>query len=397
MMEWSRDRPADPQPARALPARRADRVRPRSPAASRGGPRARPTGDARRKADRSLRRKGLRRSPRIRARGRAKVGDDGLRWCAAPAVPTTTDVDELEAALRLREMRPAQLGLHRRHGRTWRTRVYGRAPWSSRGQPSGAREETVMAQTATDRRRRRRRRDPAGRPDVAAFWENVSGGRYSISDVTADRWDPALYYDPDPAAPEKTYSKIGGWVRSFEWDPLRVEAPDPAARRRRDGRRAEVGGQRRTRQVLLDYGSPERPLDRERTAVILGNAMAGEKHYRTALRDQLPRAGARARASADASRALPPEVRERSSRRRTSAERRDSRRSPRTRCPASSRTSSPVGWRTCSTSAARTTSSTRPARRPWRRWRPPIEGLVSGEYDAAITGGIDRNMGPRRT
>ena len=30
-----------------------------------------------------------------------------------------------------------------------------------------------------------------------------------------------------------------------------------------------------------DYGWPERPLDLERTAVILGNAMAGEKHYLT--------------------------------------------------------------------------------------------------------------------
>ena len=34
-------------------------------------------------------------------------------------------------------------------------------------------------------------------PSAAAFWENVKGGRYCISDVTLDRWDPALYYDPD--------------------------------------------------------------------------------------------------------------------------------------------------------------------------------------------------------
>jgi len=34
-------------------------------------------------------------------------------------------------------------------------------------------------------------------PNVAAFWENVKKGRYSITDVSADRWDPALYYDAD--------------------------------------------------------------------------------------------------------------------------------------------------------------------------------------------------------
>ena len=40
-------------------------------------------------------------------------------------------------------------------------------------------------------------------PDAAAFWRNVTTGRYSISEVDPERWDPALYYDPDPKAPEK--------------------------------------------------------------------------------------------------------------------------------------------------------------------------------------------------
>ena len=47
-------------------------------------------------------------------------------------------------------------------------------------------------------------------PDTGAFWSNVTSGRYSISEVDPERWDPALYYDEDPKAPEKTYSKIGG-------------------------------------------------------------------------------------------------------------------------------------------------------------------------------------------
>ncbi len=43
-----------------------------------------------------------------------------------------------------------------------------------------------------------------------------------------------------------------------------------------------------TREALEDYGYPERPLNLDRTAVILGNAMAGEKHYFTALRLYFP-------------------------------------------------------------------------------------------------------------
>ena len=43
-----------------------------------------------------------------------------------------------------------------------------------------------------------------------------------------------------------------------------------------------------TREALEDYGYPKRPLDLDRTAVILGNAMGGEKHYLTALRIYFP-------------------------------------------------------------------------------------------------------------
>jgi hypothetical protein len=64
-------------------------------------------------------------------------------------------------------------------------------------------------------------------PDAATFWQNIRAGRYSISEVDPARWDPALYYDPDPKAPDKTYSKIGGWVRDWTWDPLGWHLPIP--------------------------------------------------------------------------------------------------------------------------------------------------------------------------
>ena len=79
-------------------------------------------------------------------------------------------------------------------------------------------------------------------PDARAFWENVKRGRYSISDVTPDRWDPDQCYDPDPAAPAKTYSRIGGFVREWSWDPIAWKLPIPPRVRRRHGRRAKVGG-----------------------------------------------------------------------------------------------------------------------------------------------------------
>ena len=42
-------------------------------------------------------------------------------------------------------------------------------------------------------------------PDGEEFWNNIRGGRYSITETPPDRWDPALYYDADPSATDKTY------------------------------------------------------------------------------------------------------------------------------------------------------------------------------------------------
>ena len=223
---------------------------------------------------------------------------------------------------------------------------------------------------------------------------NVSDGHYAISEVDPARWDPALYYDADPQAPGKTYSKIGGWVRDWDWDPLGWKLPIPPQGRRRHGRRPEVGRGLHARWRSPTRAGPTAPLDLDRTAVILGNAMAGEKHYLTNLRIVFPelareleqrrelrraaggRAGAPSRGELREQPATPccP-------------------RSPRTRCPASWPTAWPGGSRTSSTSTARTSPSTPPAPRRWRRWTRRSRASSTHEFDVAITGGVDRNMG----
>ncbi len=65
-------------------------------------------------------------------------------------------------------------------------------------------------------------------PSAPAYWNNIVSGRDSIREVPADRWDAASYYDPDPAAPGKTYSKIGGWVQDFQFDWKRYRVPPRA-------------------------------------------------------------------------------------------------------------------------------------------------------------------------
>jgi acyl transferase domain-containing protein len=171
--------------------------------------------------------------------------------------------------------------------------------------------------------------------DAASFWENVKSGRYSISEVPVERWDPELYWDPNPKAPDKTYSKIGGWVLDWEWLPLEWHLPIPprvSDAMDRTQKWAVIG----CREALADFGYPERPLNPERTAVILGNAMAGDLHYQTAMRISFPEYARELAA-------------------------------PRTRCPGSWPTSSPGGWPAFSTFMDPTTSSMPPVLPPRRR------------------------------
>ena len=144
-------------------------------------------------------------------------------------------------------------------------------------------------------------------PNLTTFWENIKNGRYSITEVDPVRWDPALYYDADPHAPDKTYSKIGGWVRDFAWEPMKWRLPiPPRVADAMDG--SQKWAIACTRAALQDYGYPERPLDPDRTAVILGNAMGGERHYFTVMRVYFPEY-AQELAESGSFAALPPAVR----------------------------------------------------------------------------------------
>ncbi|HOG61821.1 MAG TPA: beta-ketoacyl synthase N-terminal-like domain-containing protein, partial [Flexilinea sp.] len=57
--------------------------------------------------------------------------------------------------------------------------------------------------------------------DVPSFWNNIVSNKYSITEVPSDRWNVDLYYDPDPAAADKTYSKIGAFVKGYRFDSLK--------------------------------------------------------------------------------------------------------------------------------------------------------------------------------
>ena len=57
--------------------------------------------------------------------------------------------------------------------------------------------------------------------NLQEFWRNLQNGRDCITEIPPERWEHALYYDPDQNKPGKTYSKWGGFIADVDkFDPL---------------------------------------------------------------------------------------------------------------------------------------------------------------------------------
>ena len=63
-------------------------------------------------------------------------------------------------------------------------------------------------------------RFPGGANNPDLFWQLLRDGRDAISEVPPDRWDINQYYDPNPEAAGKMYTKWGGFISQVDqFDP----------------------------------------------------------------------------------------------------------------------------------------------------------------------------------
>ncbi|MBQ0826805.1 SDR family NAD(P)-dependent oxidoreductase [Streptomyces tagetis] len=77
-----------------------------------------------------------------------------------------------------------------------------------------------------------------GAENLDAFWENLRDGRDCVTEIPADRWDHARYFDPRPGVPGKSYTKWGGFLDGvdtfdagfFHISPREAERMDPQER-----------------------------------------------------------------------------------------------------------------------------------------------------------------------
>ncbi len=68
-----------------------------------------------------------------------------------------------------------------------------------------------------------------GSSDATGFWNDIVAGTDRIGPVPAERWLVEDYYDPDPAAPDRTYANRGAFLDAHTFDALRFGMPPTLA------------------------------------------------------------------------------------------------------------------------------------------------------------------------
>lgn len=120
-----------------------------------------------------------------------------------------------------------------------------------------------------------------GAPDLDAYWSLVLAGTDAVTEVPADRWDPAVYCDELGLSA----SRWGGFLPEIPFDPLAFGIP-PASVTAIDP--AQLVALKIARDALADAGYTDRPFDRESTGVIFGAEAGSDLAHAQVLRALLP-------------------------------------------------------------------------------------------------------------
>ncbi|CAA9229447.1 MAG: omega-3 polyunsaturated fatty acid synthase subunit, PfaA, partial [uncultured Corynebacteriales bacterium] len=124
-----------------------------------------------------------------------------------------------------------------------------------------------------------------GSQDVGGFWRTVLSGRDLVTDVPRTHWLVEDYYDPDPAAPDKTYGRRGAFLGPVDFEPLAYGVP-PVALPATDT--TQLLSLVAAAKVLEDAtGGDLSRVDGERTCVVLG-ASVQELYATMTSRQQRP-------------------------------------------------------------------------------------------------------------
>ncbi|MCP4996509.1 MAG: hypothetical protein GY934_22445 [Gammaproteobacteria bacterium] len=123
-----------------------------------------------------------------------------------------------------------------------------------------------------------------GAANLDEYWHNLRAGICSITEIPPDRWDVARFYDPDPEAPAKSYSKWGGFLTDIDkFDPLFFNI-SPAEAEVMDPQQRLVLEE--AYHALEDAGYGQRSAARRACGLYVG-VMGGNEYYSRSLQSKI--------------------------------------------------------------------------------------------------------------
>lgn len=105
--------------------------------------------------------------------------------------------------------------------------------------------------------------------DMRRFWANILARLDAVTEVSPERWDPAVNFHTDRLARDTVYSKWGGFLDEVKFDPFKWRIP-PASLRSIEP--VQLLSLEVAWEAFRDAGYDHRPFPRERTSVIFGIA-----------------------------------------------------------------------------------------------------------------------------
>ncbi len=109
--------------------------------------------------------------------------------------------------------------------------------------------------------------------NIEQYWQNIINKKYSITEVSKDRWDPKLYFSSDKSIEGKTYSKIGAFIKDYKFNSIQYRIPPKMAKQMDDVQKWSLDA---ARQALEDADLPTDGKTRTNMAIIIGNSLGGE-------------------------------------------------------------------------------------------------------------------------
>ncbi len=113
------------------------------------------------------------------------------------------------------------------------------------------------------------------------FWQNIIQGKNCITEVPKEKWDSSLFYSADRTVPDKTYSKIGGFITGYKFNSLKYKIPPAVAKQMDTIQQLALDI---AQMALEDSGYDKKEFNRARTAVIVANSVGGMKNEFTNIR-----------------------------------------------------------------------------------------------------------------